>query len=241
MSKPCWFPPYRLWLPLGHPLAQQEAIALEELAGRPMIQLMVDEIEKAPAAPWDRRPAGETEIAFRTRSVEAVRSLVATGAGPRSCPAWSIAPGRWKVTGSRSAMFRAICRRCRWVGLATGGTAVGACRQFHPFGAKLDPGTLTHRFFRKHPSPLRLRKQNPAAAWRQCRTTGFPAPMPRDHQGAFRMTFRMIQLAGTTALALLHRLFPALAQMTAIGAGEGELSIVAWASTRSNAARPHLI
>ena len=29
--------PYRLWLPLGHPLAQQEAIALDELAGQPLI------------------------------------------------------------------------------------------------------------------------------------------------------------------------------------------------------------
>jgi DNA-binding transcriptional LysR family regulator len=39
--------PYRLWLPLGHPLAQQEAIALDELAGQPLIQLMVDEIEES--------------------------------------------------------------------------------------------------------------------------------------------------------------------------------------------------
>ncbi len=39
--------PYRLWLPLGHPLADQEYIALEELAGQPLIQLMVDEIEES--------------------------------------------------------------------------------------------------------------------------------------------------------------------------------------------------
>ncbi|NCO17729.1 MAG: LysR family transcriptional regulator, partial [Alphaproteobacteria bacterium] len=37
--------PYRLWLPLAHPLAAQTAISLDELAGQPLIQLMVDEIE----------------------------------------------------------------------------------------------------------------------------------------------------------------------------------------------------
>jgi hypothetical protein len=105
--------PYRLWLPLGHPLAQQEAITLEELAGQPLIQLMVDEIEESTRRLMAAMPV-KPDIAFRTRSVEAVRSLVATGRASRSCPAWSIGPGRWKATGSRSATSRATCRRCRW-------------------------------------------------------------------------------------------------------------------------------
>jgi DNA-binding transcriptional LysR family regulator len=72
--------PYRLWLPLGHRLAQQEAISLPELAGEPLIQLMVDEIEESTRALMTALQV-KPEIAFRTRSVEAVRSLVATGAG----------------------------------------------------------------------------------------------------------------------------------------------------------------
>ena len=39
--------PYRLWLPLGHPLGEQESIALDDLAGQPLIQLTVDEIEES--------------------------------------------------------------------------------------------------------------------------------------------------------------------------------------------------
>ena len=72
--------PYRLWLPLGHALAQQESISLPELAGEPLIQLMVDEIEESTQALMTALQV-KPEIAFRTRSVEAVRSLVATGAG----------------------------------------------------------------------------------------------------------------------------------------------------------------
>ena len=53
-------------------------------------------------------------VAFRTRSVEAVRSLVATGAGIALLPISSTARGRWKATGSRAATFRAPCRWCRW-------------------------------------------------------------------------------------------------------------------------------
>lgn len=90
--------PYRLWLPLGDSLAEQEAISLEELAGRPMIQLMVDEIEesmKRLTAALPVKPA----VAFRTRSVEAVRSLVATGAGLAILPSLVYRP--WSLEGDR--------------------------------------------------------------------------------------------------------------------------------------------
>jgi DNA-binding transcriptional LysR family regulator len=90
--------PYRLWLPLGHPLAQQEAISLEELAGESLIQLMVEEIEESTRAlmgAMARRP----EISFRTRSVEAVRSLVATGAGIAILPGLVYRP--WSLEGDR--------------------------------------------------------------------------------------------------------------------------------------------
>ena len=67
-------------MPLGHRLAQQEAISLPELADEGLIQLMVDEIEESTRALMAALQV-KPRIAFRTRSVEAVRSLVATGAG----------------------------------------------------------------------------------------------------------------------------------------------------------------
>lgn len=90
--------PYRLWLPLAHPLAQQEAIALDELAGQPLIQLMVDEIEESTRLLMAAL-AVKPQIAFRTRSVEAVRSLVATGAGLAILPSLVYRP--WSLEGDR--------------------------------------------------------------------------------------------------------------------------------------------
>ena len=90
--------PYRLWLPLGHHLAQQEAIALEDVAGQPLIQLMVDEIEESTRRLTAALPV-KPEIAFRTRSVEAVRSLVATGAGLAILPSLVYRP--WSLEGDR--------------------------------------------------------------------------------------------------------------------------------------------
>lgn len=90
--------PYRLWLPLGHPLAEAHAIALDALAGQPLIQLMVDEIEESTGrlmAALREKP----RIAFRTRSVEAVRSLVATGAGLAILPSLVYRP--WSLEGDR--------------------------------------------------------------------------------------------------------------------------------------------
>lgn len=90
--------PFRLWLPSGHPLAEQEAIGLDQLAGAPLILLTVEEIEestRALMAALAVRPA----IAFRTRSVEAVRSLVATGAGVAILPSLVYRP--WSLEGDR--------------------------------------------------------------------------------------------------------------------------------------------
>lgn len=90
--------PYRLWMPLGHPLAQQETITLEELAGQPLIQLMVDEIEESTRSLTAALPV-KPQITFRTRSVEAVRSLVATGAGLAILPSLVYRP--WSLEGDR--------------------------------------------------------------------------------------------------------------------------------------------
>ncbi len=90
--------PYRLWLPLGHRLTDAESIALDALAGEQLIVLTVDEIEestRAMMAALSVRPP----IAFRTRSVEAVRSLVATGAGVALLPSLVYRP--WSLEGDR--------------------------------------------------------------------------------------------------------------------------------------------
>jgi DNA-binding transcriptional LysR family regulator len=90
--------PYRLWLPLGHPLTGAEIIGLADILDQPLIMLTVDEIEENTGkllAALGTRP----QVAFRTRSVEAVRSLVATGAGVALLPDLVYRP--WSLEGDR--------------------------------------------------------------------------------------------------------------------------------------------
>ena len=89
---------YRLWMPLGHPLAGADIIGVDDIAGEPLIMLTIDEIEENMGrllAAFGARP----HIAFRTRSVEAVRSLVATGAGVALLPDLVYRP--WSLEGDR--------------------------------------------------------------------------------------------------------------------------------------------
>lgn len=90
--------PYRLWLPLGHRLSALESISLTDVSSEPLIMLTVDEIEEATVkllGAFGARP----NVAFRTRSVEAVRSLVATGAGVALLPDLVYRP--WSLEGDR--------------------------------------------------------------------------------------------------------------------------------------------
>ncbi|MBN9669584.1 LysR family transcriptional regulator [Roseibium aggregatum] len=90
--------PYRLWLPIGHRLETPDSVALADLKGEPLIMLTVDEIEEATGkllGVLGSRPP----VAFRTRSVEAVRSLVATGAGVAILPDLVYRP--WSLEGDR--------------------------------------------------------------------------------------------------------------------------------------------
>lgn len=89
---------FRLWLPIDHPLNRQQSIALADVAGEPLIVLDVDEMELEAVkllSAFGRRP----RIAFRTRSVEAVRSLVATEAGVALLPDLVYRP--WSLEGNR--------------------------------------------------------------------------------------------------------------------------------------------
>lgn len=90
--------PYRLWLPLGHELANHESIQLSDLVNEPLIMLMVDEIEEATVKVLNAFGV-KPNIAFRTRSVEAVRNLVATGSGIALLPDLVYRP--WSLEGDR--------------------------------------------------------------------------------------------------------------------------------------------
>ncbi len=90
--------PYRLWMPLGHKLSANEVITLGDVATEPLIMLTIDEIEENTGRllmALGARP----NVAFRTRSVEAVRSLVATGAGVALLPDLVYRP--WSLEGDR--------------------------------------------------------------------------------------------------------------------------------------------
>jgi DNA-binding transcriptional LysR family regulator len=90
--------PYKLWLPLGHHLAGADIIGVHDIAREPLIMLTVDEIEENTGKlliALGARP----HVAFRTRSVEAVRSLVATGAGIALLPDLVYRP--WSLEGDR--------------------------------------------------------------------------------------------------------------------------------------------
>lgn len=89
---------YRLWLPLGHRLAAADVIQIEDIVTEPLIMLTVDEIEENTGKLLSALGT-KPRVAFRTRSVEAVRSLVATGAGVAVLPDLVYRP--WSLEGDR--------------------------------------------------------------------------------------------------------------------------------------------
>ncbi|MBB4292750.1 DNA-binding transcriptional LysR family regulator [Rhizobium leguminosarum] len=90
--------PYRLWLPMGHLLVSADIISVADIAREPLIMLTVDEIEENTGKLLSALGA-RPHVAFRTRSVEAVRSLVATGAGVALLPDLVYRP--WSLEGDR--------------------------------------------------------------------------------------------------------------------------------------------
>jgi DNA-binding transcriptional LysR family regulator len=90
--------PFRLWLPAGHTLSEESIVPVERLADEPHILLTIDEIAEAAGKAW-RRASIRPPVAFRTRSVEAVRSMVATGAGVALLPDLTYRP--WSLDGDK--------------------------------------------------------------------------------------------------------------------------------------------
>jgi len=70
----------RLWTALGHPLANRKSVPLREIAGLPFVLLDMDEHVETVRRYWGAVQL-EPNVVFRTRSIEAVRSLVAQNVG----------------------------------------------------------------------------------------------------------------------------------------------------------------
>ena len=70
----------RLWTCANHPLLHKDSVRLADLAAEPFLMLTVDEAERSAMRYWQLTPHVPNVI-FRTLSVEAVRSMVATGMG----------------------------------------------------------------------------------------------------------------------------------------------------------------
>lgn len=70
----------RLWLCADHHLMERDAVSLAEIAREPYVMLTVDEANRTALRYWEPTPH-RPNIIFNTSSVEAVRSMVATGMG----------------------------------------------------------------------------------------------------------------------------------------------------------------
>jgi len=70
----------RLWLCADHHLMERDAVSLAEIAREPYVMLTVDEANRTALRYWAPTPH-RPRIIFQTSSVEAVRSMVATGMG----------------------------------------------------------------------------------------------------------------------------------------------------------------
>jgi DNA-binding transcriptional LysR family regulator len=70
----------RLWVSSDHRLLKMEKVTLADVAEEPMIMLTVDEANQTAGRYWSQ-VASRPNVIFRTSSLEAVRSMVASGMG----------------------------------------------------------------------------------------------------------------------------------------------------------------
>lgn len=89
---------YSVWMPAGHVLAGRDQVDLASISEFPQITLNIDEIEEASKVIW-RGSGLKAKTVLRTRSVEAVRSLVASGVGVAILPDLVFRP--WSLDGRR--------------------------------------------------------------------------------------------------------------------------------------------
>jgi DNA-binding transcriptional LysR family regulator len=72
--------PRRLWAQAGHRLASKSSVALADVAREPYIQLLVDDAKTTTQTYWEKHNL-KPDVQFSTKSVEAIRSMIATGRG----------------------------------------------------------------------------------------------------------------------------------------------------------------
>jgi len=89
---------WRAWFSVNHRLTSEETIAADDLAQQALIVLQVDELGDSATALWNTARV-DPNVLIRTSSVEAVRSLVATGAGCSVLPDMLYRP--WSLEGDR--------------------------------------------------------------------------------------------------------------------------------------------
>lgn len=89
---------WRVWLPVNHRMADEESINAQDLAQQSLVLLQVDELGDSATALWNTAKT-EPRVLIRTSSVEAVRSLVASGAGCSVLPDMLYRP--WSLEGDR--------------------------------------------------------------------------------------------------------------------------------------------
>ncbi len=88
----------QLWTSAHHPLSEQPHATLQDIAAYPYIQITVEEGEEATRRYWQAQGL-EPKIAFRTRSMEALRGLVAHGFGVTILADMVYRP--WSLEGSK--------------------------------------------------------------------------------------------------------------------------------------------
>jgi DNA-binding transcriptional LysR family regulator len=70
----------QLWVAPNHPVLELDQVTLKNVSELPYIQLMIDEAQTTHYGFWEKAGVSPNTV-FETGSVEAMRSLVATGAG----------------------------------------------------------------------------------------------------------------------------------------------------------------
>ncbi len=88
----------RLWLPPKHRLLRQDVVTLADVAQEPYVQLLIDDAEATTSAYWAAHRL-KPNITFRTESVEAVRSMVASRSGVTILSDMMYRP--WSLEGDR--------------------------------------------------------------------------------------------------------------------------------------------
>lgn len=89
----------RLWIAPSHGFAAREHVTISEVASEPLIVLTIDEVSTVTRQWWAQRGLRFNDVVLNTSSVEAVRSLVATGAGVAVLPDMAFRP--WSLEGDR--------------------------------------------------------------------------------------------------------------------------------------------